>query len=172
MKILKKLLFVLLATPIIFSCSTEDDNLIEYQNLELKKEEFINSKSYLLQNLNTDIISIFKSSIEFDANGNLSTFQYDVLHENLTEKEFKILLRELYRAENVDKIFYVNTDGEKEILFESEKNYPNKGRNRELVKEDVYLFNDKKNHRRGGCKPRSGWICEIRVNTSDIILVK
>lgn len=135
------------------------------------KDEFINSKSYLFQNLNTDIVSIFKSSIEFDENGNLSTFQYDVLQENLTEKEFKNLLIEFYRNENVDKIFFVNAEGEKEILFESEKNHSNKNSNTELMKEEVYLFNDKKNHRRGGCKPRSGWVCEIRVNTSDTILV-
>lgn len=91
--------------------------------------------------------------------------------EKLNATDFKNLLVEFYRNENVDKIFFVNSNGEQEVIFESTDSNSSKNDHHEPMNEDVYLFQDKKNYHGGGCRPRNGWICEIRVNSGDTILV-
>lgn len=59
----------------------------------------------------------------------------------------------------------------KKLFLNQQNSYSNKNDHHEPMNEDVYLFQDKKNYHGGGCRPRNGWICEIRVNSGDTILV-
>lgn len=108
-----------MTTSILFSCSIEEGRFIENEKLELKKDAFISSKSNILHKIDDESVSIFKNSLEFGEKGNLTTFRYDILKEKLNATDFKNLLVEFYRNKNVDKIFFVNSNGEQEVIFES-----------------------------------------------------